>query len=110
MGLFSARPDSVPKHKPSTTPKFDRAAKPGMGRWPLLLGVFAIAPIVTMWVFGQPALRLEYRWNGNANYPVFSWCRYGTVFNGTFETTPPYALDNCPLIVAAHFHPSQLID
>lgn len=94
----------------STTPHWDRKRKGGFLNFVLKLSLTLGLPILAMWHWGQPAMRLQYRWTGQDHYPVYHWCRYGTIFNGTFETVPPYGLNNCPLFISVPFHPSQLID
>lgn len=95
----------------STTPKFDHATRPeGFGILKIL--ILISLPLASMWIWGQPALRIQYSYVpfGTDGDRIYQTCRYVTLFNGTFEISPPPYLNNCPLITLVNFSPSQLFD
>lgn len=110
MGRLKLRSKSARKHRRSSTPNFDRASKSDYRQVLIRLIAFIGLPILLMVFLGQPAMRIQYRWNGDADFPVYSWCRYATFFNGTYVVAPPYGPDKCPLFATAPFLLSHLID
>lgn len=76
-----------------------------MTKFALLLGI----PLALLFIYGQPALRIKYLWNGNARAPVYSQCDYLTLLDGWKIVHPYLAVNNCPLIAFFPFELSHLI-
>ncbi len=94
-----ARHSSVKAHQPhSTTPIADAKLRllsfGGLARFVFVLGV----PLALLLIYGQPALRIKYHWNGNIHAPVYSQCEYLTLLDGWRDVRPQFGVNNCPLI------------
>lgn len=75
--------------------------------WPSLL-LIALIPL-TVWAalaaFGQPGLRVEYRYQGTWERPVFERCSYLLLDGSWREVRPPLPRpDACPVIHTFPFH------
>lgn len=78
--------------------------------WPLFkLGLVIVVPLALLSIYGQPALRVQYTWNGHTAAPVYSRCDYYTAFDGWKIVHPAPGINNCPLIAFFPFHIEKLL-
>jgi len=68
-----------------------------------------VIPLTLLSIYGQPALRIQYVWNGNPSAPVYSKCGYYTAFDGWKTVRPLPAVNNCPLVAFFPFDIAKLI-
>ncbi|EFO34080.1 amino acid transporter [Roseibium sp. TrichSKD4] len=66
----------------STTPNADYKLR--MPYWLPFAKIGAVigVPLILLSLCGQPALRMQYTWNGNGLFPVYFKCDYLTLFDG----------------------------
>ena len=72
-------------------------------------GLLFGTPLVLLFIYGQPALLINYSWNGNARASVYSRCEYLTMLDGWRVVRPSAGINNCPLIAFFPFEFSHLI-
>jgi len=94
-------------HPKSTTPIADR--KFGLLPWGSLIrfGLIFGVPLALLFIYGQPALRIQYQWSGNRAHPIYHQCDYLTLFNGWRDVHPRFGY--CPLVTTFPFELSHLI-
>ena len=92
----------------STTPNADYKLR--MPYWLPLAKIGAVIgiPLILLALYGQPALRMQYTWNGNDYMPIYFKCEYLTLFDGFKRVDAKYGTD-CPLIGFVPLDLSELL-
>lgn len=88
MSLFNGLGALIRSKKPtiyppkSTTPNADY--KLWMPLWMPVAKIGAVigVPLILLSLYGQPALRMQYTWNGNERFQVYFKCDYLTLLDG----------------------------
>lgn len=99
-------PRRGPLDRVDTTPNL-RARRPG-SIWPALLLtlLLPIGALLALIAFGQPALRIEYDYQGTWERPVFERCLYLLLDGSWRELHLPFPqTDVCPFIHTFPFTP-----
>jgi len=98
--------DPNARRSTSTTPMADGKYRYALMGAILKLGLMVAIPLGALHYYGQPALRIQYEWNGNRNYPVYYQCDYLTLLNGWRDVHPRFGY--CPMVTTFPFELSHL--
>lgn len=85
------------RKRATTTPNYDRTTHVSTtGRLARVL-ILLVVPLLALAIFGQPALRIEYTWQGHRNAPIYTRCVY-LGLDGWHDDRPPFGINQCPLV------------
>lgn len=82
----------------SKIPIYKRTAKNPFRSSLRRIAMLVAAVATALAVFGSPALRISYRWNGNDYNPIYYECTYLSLLSGWERVRFGQYSDQCPIV------------